>query len=156
MSDGSLRSVDGGEKVRLGVPNNAYYLVIEHRNHLPAMSANPINITGGFAFFDFTTAAGQAYGTEPMMEMGDGVFALWPGDATSDHEVKYIGEGRDQAEIVTLLTIGNLSGEVQGYHDADMNLDGFVRYIGSTRDQLQTILSVGISTLSEVRSTDVP
>ena len=76
LSDGSVVDLDGSSQVKFNgiVPGN-YYIVIRHRNHLPIMSANPVNLSfTNSLLYDFSTAQTQAYGTQPMKDFGGGVF----------------------------------------------------------------------------------
>ena len=45
-SDGSIVDLDGLSQVKFkGIVPGSYYIVIKHRNHLPIMSANPVNLS---------------------------------------------------------------------------------------------------------------
>ncbi len=81
--NGSIVADDGtsGEIV-LNVPEGNYYIVIKHRNHLAVMSANtiPLNSTTS-TLYDFTTGADKYYGTDAAVEVENGVWGMWCGDA---------------------------------------------------------------------------
>jgi hypothetical protein len=88
-SDGSIVDLDGTSQVKFnGIVPGSYYIVVRHRNHLPIMSANPVNL--GFtssSLYDFSTLQTQAYGTEPMADLGGNVFGMYAGDASQDGSV---------------------------------------------------------------------
>lgn len=118
-SDGSIVDLDGSSQVKFDrvVPGN-YYIVVRHRNHLPIMSANPVSL--GFtssSLYDFSTAQTQAYGIEPMANLGGGVFGMCAGDANQDGYIT-----SSDFNVFSPKFMGASS----GYEDADWNLDGFV------------------------------
>jgi hypothetical protein len=43
--DSKIVGLDGESPVRFPLPEDRYYIVIKHRNHLPVMSANPVPLT---------------------------------------------------------------------------------------------------------------
>ena len=63
-----------------------YYVVVRHRNHLAIMSAQPQLLqTGAVSVYDFATSQGQAFGSNPMVEIGGtGLFAMVAGDVNGD------------------------------------------------------------------------
>ncbi len=68
-----------------GLPDDDYYIVVIHRNHLAAMSASPVSITGTTSVgWDFTTAGTQYYGTNGGKELVTGTWGLWCGDSDQD------------------------------------------------------------------------
>ncbi|HRP92387.1 MAG TPA: integrin alpha, partial [Ignavibacteriaceae bacterium] len=80
-SDGSLTDIDGVSLVDFpGVAQGNYYLVIYHRNHLPIMTANTVELSKSPTLYDLTTASTQAYGTDPMKDLGGGIYGLYSCD----------------------------------------------------------------------------
>jgi hypothetical protein len=136
------------------VAPGSYYIVVDHRNHLPAMSAGPVNFSSGTAAYDFTT--GAAYGPDPLANLGGGMYGLWAGDASADRKVQYIGANRDQLVIMQMLGLNNLAGSMGGYAQGDLNMDGATEYIGADRDQLMIINTLGSNNLGGLRSSQVP
>ncbi len=70
QADGDVCDLDGSSSVMFsGVVTGNYFIVVDHRNHLAAMSATPIllNNTAGLSF-DFTTTA--AHGTDAQKVLG--------------------------------------------------------------------------------------
>lgn len=84
--DGRLVADDGVTPyVTLSVDPGNYYIVVKQRNHLAAMSANPVALSSGTStLYDFTTSQNAAYGTAPMAALAAGVFGLRAGDGNSD------------------------------------------------------------------------
>ncbi|MDX1532155.1 MAG: M36 family metallopeptidase, partial [Rhodothermales bacterium] len=74
LGDGSIVDMDGTSPVGfVGTPAGTYHVVVEARNNLSVMSAAPVDLTGGSATFNFSTALTQAYqngsGSPPMREV---------------------------------------------------------------------------------------
>jgi hypothetical protein len=116
-SNGTIVDIDGTSQVKFKavVPGN-YYIVVRHRNHLPIMSANPVTL--GFSsssLYDFSTAQTQAYGTEPMANLGGNVFGMYAGDANTSTIIT----AADVSPIIANLNLSN-------YNNADVNMSGIV------------------------------
>ena len=117
LQDGSIKSLDGISPLSLdGVDQGNYYIVIYHRNHLPILSSITINFSSTIANYDFTTSMIQAYGIEPMKEIGSGVFGMIAGD----------GDGNGGITIVDRNQFWQLQNGNLGYLSGDFNLDGGV------------------------------
>ncbi|HRQ53432.1 MAG TPA: integrin alpha [Ignavibacteriaceae bacterium] len=115
-SDGSLTDIDGVSLVDFpGVAQGNYYLVIYHRNHLPIMTANTVELSKSPTLYDLTTASTQAYGTDPMKDLGGGIYGLYSGDTNIS--------GIVTAADKSLVNSFNLSA---GYYNADTNFSGIV------------------------------
>ena len=116
-SDGSIVDLDGLSQVKFkGIVPGNYYIVIRHRNHLPIMSANTVSLDStNSLLYDFSDAQTQAYGNEPMVDLGGGVFGMYSGDINIS--------GIITAADKSLVNSTNLS---TGYYNADTNLSGIV------------------------------
>jgi len=137
---GNVLDVAGTLGAKLtGLDKDSYYVAINHRNHLGAMTASAIDFTAGGPFgFDFTAGTG-IYGTNAMQSIS-GTYALWAGDANADGQVIYQGTANDPTPISNevLGDAGNTGSLftyiVNGYSDNDINLDGQVIYQGTAND----------------------
>ena len=98
----------------ISVTNNLF-VVIFHRNHLPIMSANPVAESDEIFTYDFTTPAGQAFGTDAQKNIG-GVYAMFAGD----------GDANGTIESADKNNIWNLQAGMKGYFSGDFNMDGQV------------------------------
>ncbi len=78
------------------------------------MSANPLTASGGIYTYDFTTAAGQAYGTGTQKNLGGGIYGMYAGDTNADGII-------DNADISGPWSSD--AGE-SGYMNADANMNG--------------------------------
>ncbi len=123
-SDGNL--IDDyaaqGRGIGIAAPPGDYYVVLKHRNHLAIMTQNiQTALTWGTAStslaYDFTTGQSQAYGTNPMINLGGGIYGLYAGDSNND--------GQITALDFNTWNVNTKAGQT-GYVADDMNLDGQV------------------------------
>jgi hypothetical protein len=115
-SNGMVVDLDGTGVVKFaGSPATTYYIVVMHRNHLSVMTALEPALSGTGSLYDFTTAQTQAYGTNPMVDLGGGKYGIISGDANGDGIVD--ATDRSDAWNDRLQT---------GYKHSDVNLDGIV------------------------------
>ena len=115
LNNGSIVGLDGNSFLQFNNSiANQLFVVIRHRNHLSLMSAFPLTESEGIYSYDFTTASGQAYGTEPQKDLGNGIFGMLAGDANADGII----DNYDGTESWYLET-GN-----SGYLNSDVNLNG--------------------------------
>ncbi len=83
-SNGSIVDLDGLSKLSFeALPDGNYYVVIKHRNHLPVMSSNTIELNSNSTQYNFTDNLSKAYGTDAMKELSAGVFGLFAGDGNA-------------------------------------------------------------------------
>ena len=96
-----------------------YYVVVDHRNHLPVMSRMKVSFETDTVGYDFTTSLDQGYtvGGDPMKTIGDKT-VLWSGDAIADGNVQAL----DFNLYLNATSIG-----ATGYEAADFNFDGVVQ-----------------------------
>lgn len=115
-SDGSLVDLNGTSQLSFAsvVPGN-YYVVIYHRNHLAVMTANTVNLSNNPTLYDLTLSQNQAYGTNPMQNLGTGVFGLYTGDTDGSGTV-------NASDRSGTWNQRNLS----GYYGRDVDLSGTV------------------------------
>ncbi|HSW54410.1 MAG TPA: hypothetical protein VLH59_04910 [Ignavibacteriaceae bacterium] len=115
-SDGALVDLNGTSQLSFaGVPLGNYYVVIFHRNHLAVMTANTVSLSNNPTLYDLTLAQTQAYGTNPMKNLGTGVFGLFASDTDGNGTVNATDRSNTWNQR-------NLS----GYHGTDVDLSGTV------------------------------
>ncbi|MGV3539136.1 MAG: hypothetical protein ACO1OQ_04955 [Rufibacter sp.] len=113
-SDGTLVDLDGNPVVTLsGVPSGNYYVLLHHRNHLPAISGAPVNLTDNSGLYDFTLSSARFMGGVARL-LGNNVYGIHGGDANADGKI-------DIADVNTYWQPNN--GQA-GYLATDFNLDG--------------------------------
>jgi hypothetical protein len=121
MNDGSIKDLDATSDLSMpaAYSGQSYWIVVVHRNHLGIVSNGAIPI-GCTTSYDFTTPAGQAYGTNPQKYFSAAnVYAMWAGDACG---VVGDGMGNGQVNANDWHDWYNTNG-LLGYHGGDMNLD---------------------------------
>ncbi|CAH0997758.1 hypothetical protein EMA8858_03892 [Emticicia aquatica] len=147
-----VESNDGVSPVKFtDVAGLSFYVAIKHRNHLGAMTANPIAIAATGTIVDFTTmTSAQIWNSTANYDgyeqvgnvVGSGKKALWAGNTDANNKVKYVGPANDQSIIFSqvLEYAGNVS-QLYNYDFAtplyiqgDVNMDGKVKYRGSDND----------------------
>ena len=115
LKDGSLVNIDGISNPRFDITvTQGLFAVVRHRNHLDIISASPLTQTAGVYTYDFTTSSGQAYGTDPQKNLGNGAYGMYGGDANADGAVNI--SDKDSSWIQN-------AGK-SGYYPSDFNLDG--------------------------------
>ena len=135
-----------GNPLVLNIPGGNYYLSVKHRNHIGALTKNPILVSGQVDTIDFITMPNSAifantgYDTAQRI-LVNGQYALWAGNANQDNKVKYAGPANDLSSVVfnilnysTNLTQNLNFTQAKGYLDGDINMNGFVRIFGATSD----------------------
>lgn len=161
LQDGRIVSTTGQFGILFNVLHGNYFVAVRHRNHLGVMTGSTITVPypggGVWSYFFATPNPGFAcYGTTPRNVQGN-VALLWPGDVTSDHQVKYVGNGNDRDPILTAIGGSSPTNILTGqYRPEDVNLDGVVKYIGTDNDRDIILQTIGGSTPTAVRTEQVP
>lgn len=152
--DGDVVSTDGGSPVPMASPAGAYHVAIRHRNHLGAMSAAAINLSGAITV-DLTTSATATFGSEARKNSGV-VELLWAGNALLDGVLRYVGNNNDRDPI--LLAIGGSvpTASLAGYESEDINMNGEVRYVGQGNDRDPILVNIGGSVPTNTRIEQLP
>jgi len=116
-NDGQAISDDGNTDIRLECSPGHYYLVAKHRNHLAAMSAQPVAYTNnGTVTYDFTTNYTMYMGgSNACVQLDTNVWGMIAGDADGDGEI---------TEVDRLIVSNQLG--TTGYLQGDLDLDGKV------------------------------
>ncbi len=115
--DGDLVDFDGVSLVAIDYPlPNTFHIFIQHKNHLPAMSASPITLVGSTATFDFTTQNTYQGSGVGQKELSPGVWGLYTGNSSGDQDIN----GQDKALWNTENGLFGL------YAPNDFNMDGEV------------------------------
>lgn len=130
LSDGTVASVEGDKYLSFDMlPEDSYYILVKHRNHLGVLSAQKIAFAAGGApkeanTIDFTEKienafdrAGAASKQTPLKEI-KGKYFMYAGEVLVDGRILV-------TDHVKILEQWNQS----GYYNADFNLDGKVTVI---------------------------
>lgn len=156
LNNGHVVDTDGLSSVAFyGMSPGPYYVSVKHRNHLGAMTAQPVYVDYSGSFLDFSSPNVLLYGQSAMKEV-NGVRMLWAGDINHDGELKYTGQSNDRDHILVNVGSTTPNHSVTGYKLEDVNLDGVVKYTGQDNDRDPILVNVGSSTPNNVRQAQLP
>lgn len=119
-TDGSVVDTNGVDPLRFPtLAAGTYYVVVDHRNHVRAMTQNPPASVNDTLKYDFTDSVAKAYTTGPPRQkaLTGGFAGLFAADLNHDQQVT-------ASDFNIWLTKTKAS--AVGYQDADFNLDGQV------------------------------
>lgn len=125
MSDGSIKASDGTSNLSINITGNTgaeFYLVVYHRNHLPIMSANVVQESGGVYSIDFTSSAANTHGgTSALIDLG-GKFGMPAGDSNNDGNI-------DATDLNTWRANNGAAFNYSSNGISDFNLDGVINSV---------------------------
>jgi hypothetical protein len=157
--DGDIVELDGISPVSFFVAPNSYMVAVRQRNHLGAMTANPVALASAPITVDFTTATTVTYGTQARKSIA-GTFpaeVLWAGDVSFNAAIKYTGTGNDRDPILVAVGSTTPNNVVSNTYNArDVNMNGEVKYTGSGNDRDPILVNVGSTTPNNVRTQQLP
>lgn len=114
-SDGTIVDLDGAGPVAFGgVGLGSFYVVVRHRNHIPAMSASPRPLNAPVDSCDFTAGVAAWFGGAAKLLAG-GLRGMFSGDYSGDEFIDASDFAGPDNDIF-----------LSGYRRADLNLDGFI------------------------------
>ena len=137
--DGNVVDSLGNEILVLNVPAGDYYVVVNHRNHLGAMTKEPMSLSSITTPIDFTGPT-ATWGEHAQVDLGGGRFALWAGDSDGDGQILYQGFPNDINGIFFDITSApdnalNLTNFIlPRYSNSDINMDGQGIFQGDLND----------------------
>lgn len=153
--DGDVVDLDGINPLTLSLDEEEYHVAVRHRNHLGAMTAQPVAISLTTAPLDFSDPVMATYGMEARKNVS-GTMVLWTGNVLPDDVLKYTGAANDRDPI--LLRIGGSvpTATMNGYFNEDVNLDGVVKYAGAANDRDPILVGIGGVVPTNTRSEQLP
>lgn len=96
----------------------SYYVIIRHRQSIETWSKNPVSFAGSIINYNFTSAAGQAFGNNMKDLLGNGtVWGLFTGDLNHNGYVEL-------DDVNAVYTASRYS--ASGYMIEDIDGDGYV------------------------------
>lgn len=139
--DGNLVDGKTGQKEILihDVKPGNYYVAIDHRNHMGAMTATPVALSATTTLIDFSNPKTATYGKNAQLANSK-VAMLWSGDVNNSNTIITNGPGSDLNVILGALLIApgntgvNTAYLLPGYFATDVNLDGVTIYAGPNND----------------------
>jgi glucose/arabinose dehydrogenase len=153
--DGDVVDLDGTSPLRFVVNGPAFHLAVRHRNHLSAMSKDPVAFGVQTATLDLSLPGTQTFGTNAQATV-DGRTALWAGDCNDDGTVRYTGSNNDRDLVLQAIGGSVPTAVAFGYRLTDVNLDGVVRYAGGNNDRDVMLVVIGGSVPTAVRVQQLP
>jgi hypothetical protein len=133
------------------IPENQYYVVLYHRNHIPVMSAESITLPNTpVNKHDFTSnPSTNVYGsTNGVILLETNVYGQIAGDVNMDNRLIYSGPNNDRGLIFAKINEVSsppvyLTTTIQGYYAEDLNMNGVVKYSGPNNDQGIIFVNIG-------------
>ncbi|MGB0929798.1 MAG: hypothetical protein ACPGVB_03420 [Chitinophagales bacterium] len=115
LSDGSVMDVSGRKGVLFEdiAPNDSYFLLVRHRNHLDVLSSIAVTLPNTY---DFTSASNQAAGNGQLVAVSENVFALKAGDV----------DGNGIVSIEDFNGYQTQQAFLNEYAESDLSMDGLV------------------------------
>ena len=113
--DGDVVDIDGSSAVSFTSTAGSYYVLLNHRNHLGILSANPIALSGTTGV-DLSADPSAVFGGTNAVQNINGVYAAFSGDFDGNGQI----QNSDATEV--LLLLGS-----SGYSLADMDMNGQVQ-----------------------------
>ena len=155
QADGDVVDVDGTSLPTFVVDSPGYPIVVRHRNHFGAMTAQAISFSAPLVIADFSSPALSCFGTAARLDR-QGTLLLWAGNTNLDPFIKYLGSANDRDPI--LMDVGGTTptNTVNGYTNTDVNMDGHVKYVGANNDRDIILQNIGGSTPVNNRSEQLP
>jgi hypothetical protein len=146
---------DGFSPIALLVPAGTYHVALRHRNHLGAMTAAPVSLSGSTTSLNLTNGSVAMYGTEAQQVNG-GVRLLWTGNVVPDGMLKYTGGANDRDPILQAIGGTVPTAILAGYRIEDTNLNGVVKYTGSANDRDVILVNIGGTVPTSTRAQQLP
>jgi hypothetical protein len=120
LKDGSIVGMDGTSILQF---NNSItqqlFVNIYHRNHLGILSNSPLSQVSGVYAYNFSSPAGQAFGTDAQKQLVNDIWGMISGDANADGTV-----GNNDFDPAWIEFAGE-----QEYSPFDLNLDGQINNV---------------------------
>jgi|GEM_PF-2640773 len=137
LADGSIISEDGGGLMFPSTVSGSYYVVLKHRNHLPAMTASPITlpVSGSTAYsFKVNYGYNNNLGSSQTLLPTINEYGMFMGDGDLSSLAGYDLNGAD------LIKWQTENGSFNTYLLGDFNMDGDVNGL----DKLELLPNNGV------------
>lgn len=153
--DGDVVEPNGLSPLRILASPGAYQIAVRHRNHLGAMTAEPVSLGSATTTLDFTSSALATYGTDARKAVGARML-LWGGNVRPDNLILYAGQDNDRDLV--LLAIGGIvaTNTAAGYRIEDVNMDGVVKYAGDANERDVILQNIGGVIPTQARAEQLP
>ena len=139
--DGDVVAVDGISNLVMQAAPTNYYVVVNHRNHLGAMSSNTVALSdSSVTTVDFKDSGFSTFGNHAQVILSSGSKALWSGDTNGLNQIRFSGADNSTNVIKDFILSDPSNGfnsatfTSTGYLMIDCNLDGQGKFSGSGND----------------------
>lgn len=119
LNNGKIVNINGFEDFsENNITDGNYYVIVYHRNHLPIISSQKIEISGSQIQYDFSDSQSKVQGTNSMKELSVGVFGMYSGDSD--------GNG-----VINNLDFGNVANNIfsSNYANGDLDMNGIINVL---------------------------
>lgn len=129
QKNGTVVDINGNNVLIFNINKDDYHVAIRHRNHLGAMTLNPLELNENMTI-DFSDANFDTWGENARVLMSNGVYALWGGNSIMDNQIIFQGVNNDvNASFFTVLQAPSNTNNSpifieHGYHEGDIDMDG--------------------------------
>ncbi len=115
--DGDIIAADGISSLSFQLPNDSYYILVKHRNHLAILSATTYELSNTTTLVDLSIDSSNVYGaSNAVIQLPNGTYAMYAGDADAN--------GQTQNSDISILSAALGS---SGYLNGDMDMNGQVQ-----------------------------
>lgn len=140
QADGDIVAKDGVSSLIFKANSDDYYIVVNHRNHLGAMSSIATSLSPTPLSIDFSNSSYPTYGSNAQVQLASNDMALWAGDTNGSSQIKFSGAGNnaniikdyilsDLSNILNFITYSSLGSLL-----IDVNLNGNGKFSGAGND----------------------
>ena len=147
--------LDGSSPVVLFAAAGSYHVALRHRNHLGAMTAAPVALSGNAVAIDLRDPNTPTWGSAARKDVG-GTMALWMGNTFQDDRLKYTGANNDRDPIISVIGGATPTAVVNGYYREDSDLSGEVKYTGAGNDRDPILQNIGGTVPTNTRLEQLP
>jgi parallel beta-helix repeat protein len=139
---------NGGVTAYFTQPLTEFYVVVYHRNHMPVMSENAIDLNSFVPYhLNLTKAENVLDGSTIALVDAGGYVGMIAGDVTHNGQLKYSGPGNDRGPIIAKIMAeggANLNSTIpDGYWYEDVNMDNLLSYLGAGNDRAEILYNLG-------------
>lgn len=138
--DGDVVDVDGVSNLQMTASPQHYYVVVNHRNHLGAMTNTTVALNNTQTIVDFTDSGLATYGSNAQVQLPNGTMALWAGDSNALNRIRLLGADNSATAIKdhvlgdTNNGFGSITYSSAGYSNTDLDLNGNTKFVGTNND----------------------
>ncbi|MHC1774633.1 MAG: GEVED domain-containing protein [Lentimicrobium sp.] len=136
--NGAFINTDGTLSVMVpSAFSEAYYIAVKHHSSVETWSSAPVDFSGSYIYYNFTTSAGQAYGSNQKSLTDGSVWGLYSGDVNQDGYIEF-------PDVVSIYNLNVNSSS--GYLQEDLDGNGFIEFLDYIIAYNNSVYSVGMIT----------